>query len=96
MHHMPASKLGDGMPQIYRQFTCYIVGKTTAKEKQTYAERLPSTSYSTHLFFDKRMLSFSQLLPTLEDGSSGEDRKWFSPYNDVNRLHTIRDDTISQ
>ena len=56
-------------------------------------ERLPSTAYSTHLFFDKRISRFGELLPTLEDGSSGEDPECVLPYNDVNGLHTIRDNT---
>ena len=57
-------------------------------------ERLPSTVHSTHLFVDKRMSSFGQLLPTLEDGGSDEDRKWILPYDDINGIHTTRDSTL--
>jgi hypothetical protein len=57
-------------------------------------EKWPSTAYSTHLFVDKRMSSFDELLPTLKDGSSDEDPECFLPYNDVNGLQKMRDDTI--
>ena len=81
IHHIPASELGDSMPWICRQFNSYLIRKTVAKEKQIYVglahsqETLPHTAHSTHLFVDKRMPSFDKLLPTLEDGSFGEDPK---------------------
>ena len=92
IHHTPASELGDTVSWISRQFDSYLVEKETAKERQMYVsvahfqEKMPSTAYSTYLFVNKRMLSFGKLLPTLEDGSSGEAPAYVLPYDDANIL----------
>ena len=70
------------------------IGKVDVCKPGLFARNIALHSLiNTFVFFDNRTSSFSQLLPILEDGSSGEYRKRSLPYNDVNGLQTIRDDT---